>query len=94
MRIKKLEGMKLVKFGVVVSFLPCRGGVGNTTVALECALNIKLGKATRSWKVCYIDFDFQTSHVCDFLDIEARLQIQEIFERPERLDDKLFEISK
>lgn len=75
----------------IVSFMPCRGGVGNTTVALEIALNIKLAKKTRSWRVCYIDLDFQTSHVCDYLDIEPRLRIQEIFDRPDRLDNKLFE---
>jgi pilus assembly protein CpaE len=68
------------------------GGVGNTTVALEVALRIKLGKATRSWKICYIDLDFQTSHVCDYLDIDPRFQIQEILDRPERLDDQLFEL--
>ena len=76
----------------IVSFLPCMGGVGNTTIALEIALYMKLAKATRSWKICYVDLDFQTSHVCDYLDIEARLQIQEILDRPERLDEQLFEL--
>jgi pilus assembly protein CpaE len=76
----------------VISFLPCMGGVGNTTVALEVALRIKLAKATRFWKVCYIDLDFQTSHVCDYLDTEARFQIHDILDRPERLDQQLFEL--
>ncbi len=76
----------------VVSFLPAMGGVGNTTIALEVALYMKVAKATRSWKICYLDLDFQTSHVCDYLDIEARLQIQEILDRPERLDAQLFEL--
>ena len=66
------------------------GGVGNTTIALEIALRIKLAKATRSWKTCYIDLDFQTSHVCDYLDIDARFQISDILDRPERLDEQLF----
>jgi pilus assembly protein CpaE len=74
----------------VISFLPCMGGVGNTTIALEVALRVKLAKATRSLKVCYIDFDFQTSHVCDYIDIDARFQINEILDRPERLDEQLF----
>ena len=74
----------------IISFLPCMGGVGNTTIALEVALRIKLAKATRSWKICYIDLDFQTSHVCDYLDIDARFQINDILERPERLDEQLF----
>jgi pilus assembly protein CpaE len=76
----------------IVSFLPSMGGVGNTTIALEVALGIKLAKVTRSWKICYIDLDFQTSHVCDYLDIEARLQINDILDRPERLDEQLFEL--
>jgi len=74
----------------IISFLPCMGGVGNTTIALEVALRIKLAKATRSWKICYIDLDFQTSHVCDYLDIDARFQISELLDRPERLDEQLF----
>src|SRR5262245_44288467 len=74
----------------IISFLPCMGGVGNTTIALEVALRIKLAKATRSWKMCYIDLDFQTSHVCDYLDIDPRFQISEIIERPDRLDNQLF----
>jgi pilus assembly protein CpaE len=76
----------------IVSFLPSTGGVGNTTIALEVALQIKLAKATRSLKICYVDLDFQTSHVCDYLDIEARLQIHDILDRPERLDEQLFEL--
>jgi pilus assembly protein CpaE len=76
----------------VISFLPCAGGVGNTTIALEVAMLTKLSKATRSWRTCYVDLDFQTSHVCDFVDLEPRLQIQEIFEQPERLDQQLFEL--
>ena len=74
----------------IVSFLPSMGGVGNTTIALEVALHIKLAKASRNWKICYVDLDFQTSHVCDYLDIEARLQIREIIDQPERLDEQLF----
>ena len=74
----------------IISFLPSMGGVGNTTIALEVALRIKLAKATRSWKICYIDLDFQTSHVCDYLDIDARFQINDILDRPERLDEQLF----
>ena len=81
-----------VSAATIVSFLPSVGGVGNTTIALEAALGIKLGKATRSWKVCYVDFDFQTNHVCDYLDIEARLQIGDLIDHPERLDEQLFDL--
>jgi pilus assembly protein CpaE len=76
----------------IISFLPSLGGVGNTTIALDVALRIKLAKATRTRKICYIDLDFQTSHVCDYLDIDARLQLHDILDRPERLDEQLFEL--
>ena len=76
----------------IVSFLPSAGGVGNTTIALEVALHIKLAKTSRNWKICYIDLDFQTSRVCDYLDIEARLQIHDLIDQPERLDEQLFEL--
>ena len=76
----------------IISFLPSLGGVGNTTIALDVALRIKLAKASRNRKVCYIDLDFQTSHVCDYLDIDARLQLHDILDRPERLDEQLFDL--
>src|SRR4029078_2655593 len=76
----------------ITSFLPSLGGVGNTTIALDVALRIKLAKASRTRKVCYIDLDFQTSHVCDYLDIDARLQLHDILDRPERLDEHLFDL--
>ncbi len=77
---------------VVVSFVPSAGGVGNSTLAIETAVQLKRNKATRDRKICLVDLDFQTSHVCDYLDIEPRLQIQEISSDPDRLDDQLFEI--
>lgn len=76
----------------VVAFLPSAGGVGNTTIALEVAIQSKVAKASRPWRTCYVDLDFQTSHACDFLDLEPRLQIQEIIDQPERLDQQLFDL--
>src|SRR5262245_10521780 len=75
-----------------VSFVPSAGGVGNTTLALETAVKLKADKATRERKICIIDLDFQRSHVCDYLDLEPRLKIQEIMDNPDRLDDQLFDI--
>lgn len=86
------ETVKQPRKPTVISFLPSAGGVGNTTIALEVAMHTKLAKASRSWRICYVDLDFQTSHVCDFLDLDPRLQIQEIFDQPERLDQQLFEL--
>jgi len=77
-----------------ISFIPSAGGVGNTTLAVEIAASIKTDKATRARRICLVDLDFQTSHVCDYLDSEPRLQIAELCGAPERLDDQLFESFK
>jgi len=79
---------------VTISFIPSAGGVGNTTLAVEIAAGIKTDKATRQRTICLVDLDFQTSHVCDYLDSEPRLQIAELCGAPERLDDQLFESFK
>ena len=75
-----------------VSFVPSAGGVGNTTLAVEVGASLKTAKKSREMNVCIVDLDFQSSHVCDYLDIEPRLKIQEISSNPERLDAQLFDI--
>ncbi|MBR0939089.1 hypothetical protein [Bradyrhizobium jicamae] len=77
---------------VMVAFVPGAGGVGNSTLAIEVGIQIKTAKRSRNRRVCLIDLDFQNSHVCDYLDIEARMQIQEIARNPERLDKQLFDL--
>src|ERR1700726_1171483 len=77
---------------ILVSFVPSAGGVGNSTLAIEVAIQMRRGKATANRPVCLVDLDFQTSHVCDCLDIEPRLHIEEISANPERLDSQLFEV--
>ena len=74
----------------IIGFVPSSGGVGNTTLALETAIQVKLAKRTHHQRVCLLDLDLQTSHVCDYLDIEPRLKMEEISKNPERLDDQLF----
>ena len=75
---------------VTISFIPSAGGVGNTTLAIEAAAYIKSDRATRHRNICLVDLDFQTSHLCDYLDSEPRLQIAELSSAPERLDEHLF----
>jgi Flp pilus assembly CpaE family ATPase len=76
----------------IIAFVPSSGGVGNATLALETAVQIKLAKEARSRRVCLLDLDLQASHVCDHLDIEPRLQMYEILENPDRLDGQLFDL--
>jgi pilus assembly protein CpaE len=76
----------------LISFVPSAGGVGNSTLAVEVAVHLTKSKAGAKQRVCLLDLDFQTSHVCDYLDIQPRLQIEEISNNPERLDNHLFEV--
>jgi pilus assembly protein CpaE len=77
---------------VMVAFVPSAGGVGNSTLAIEVGIQVKTAKRTRGRRVCLLDLDFQNSHVCDYLDIEPRMQIHEIAANPERLDAQLFDL--
>jgi pilus assembly protein CpaE len=76
---------------VTISFVPSAGGVGNTTLVIETAAQLKTDKSTRQRKICIVDLDFQTSHICDYLDSEPRLQIADLSTAPERLDEHLLE---
>ncbi len=76
----------------VVAFVPSSGGVGNATLAIETAMQIKGAKGTRSRRVCLLDLDLQASHICDYLDIEPRFHIEEIVQNPDRLDAQLFDL--
>src|SRR5262245_40978322 len=75
-----------------VPFVPSAGGVGNATLAIETAVQIKRANRTRSRRVCLLDLDLQASHVCDYLDIEPRFHIEEIVNNPDRLDAQLFDL--
>ena len=79
---------------VVVSFVPSAGGVGNSTLAIETGVQImkRNRRKTDTGRVALIDLDFQTSHVCDYLDIAPKVQVEEIIESPERLDDQLLDV--
>src|SRR5215470_4359260 len=77
---------------VAVVFLPSAGGVGNSTLAIETAIQLTQRKKDQNRPVCLVDLDFQTSHICDYLDLQPRLKIGEIVGNPERLDGQLFEI--
>jgi pilus assembly protein CpaE len=77
---------------VVVALVPSAGGVGNATLATEIGVWLKTSKATRQRRVCLVDLDFQNSHVCDHLDIEPQLRVQEIASNPDRFDAHLFEL--
>jgi pilus assembly protein CpaE len=74
---------------VVVSFVPSAGGVGNSTLAIETAIHLVGDKSNKDSNVALVDLDFQSSHVCDYLDIAPKFQFDEIIAAPGRLDDQL-----
>jgi pilus assembly protein CpaE len=80
--------------GVTVAFIPSAGGVGNSTLIVESAIYLQTNKAKQERKICIVDLDFQTSHLCDYLDSEARLQIAEFSNAPDRLDEHLLDSFK
>jgi|GEM_PF-214123 len=75
----------------IYSFLPAAGGVGVTTLAIQTALMLLGDKANRT-STCLVDLDFQHGAVADYLDLEPRLDLNEIEPRPERLDRQLLEV--
>lgn len=77
---------------LVVSFMPAAGGVGNSTLAIETGVQLAKRKGEVGGRVSLIDLDFQSSHVCDYLDIEAKFRVKEFMDAPDRLDDQLLEV--
>jgi pilus assembly protein CpaE len=91
-RLESVSTVGSARKSTAILLLPSAGGVGNSTLAIELGVHLATAKATRERSICIIDLDFQSSHVCDYLDIEPRLQIQEVLSSPERLDAQLFDI--
>lgn len=77
---------------MIVSFLPSKGGVGNTTLAIETATQlVSRNKALRG-QIAVVDLNFEGGTLGDYLDIESRFDIGEILIRPDRLDSHLVDI--
>lgn len=77
----------------IVTYLPAVGGAGVTTLAIQTAL-LLLGSGTQKTRpaTCLVDLDFQHGACADYLDLEPRLDLNEIEPRPERLDRQLLEV--
>ena len=73
----------------VLTFVPAAGGVGNTTIAVEAAM--QLGEGGRH-NVCLVDLDLHNNACADFLDLEPRLDLAELGPQGERLDVQLLEV--
>lgn len=76
----------------VVSFFPSAGGVGNTTLAAEAGFYLASERKKQRARVAVVDLNFQASTLADILDLEPRLDVSELIDRPERLDDRLIDV--
>jgi pilus assembly protein CpaE len=76
----------------ILSFLSPAGGVGTTTLAIESAMLLRKAAPKDADSTCLVDLDFQNGTCADYLDIEPRLDLDEIGPHPERLDLQLLEV--
>ena len=76
----------------IYTFLPAVGGAGVTTLAIQTAMLLLNSGDRGPAPTCLVDLDFQHGACADYLDIEPRLNLNEIEPRPERLDRQLLEV--
>lgn len=76
----------------ILSFFPCAGGVGNTTLALQSALLINERAVRRRKTTCVVDLGLQHGACAEYLDLEPHFDITEIENQPDRLDRKLLDV--
>lgn len=81
-----------LKEAQIYTFLPAAGGVGLTTLAIQTAVTLMNSGPRGGVKTCLVDLDFQHGACADYLDLEPRLDLNEIEPRPERLDRQLLEV--
>jgi pilus assembly protein CpaE len=75
----------------ILTFMAATGGVGATTLAIESAMLLHR-ESKESDTTCLVDLDFQNSACADYLDIEPRLNLDEIGSHADRLDIQLLEV--
>lgn len=75
----------------IYTFMPAAGGVGNTTLVLQTAWQLH-NSATRRSSTCVVDLNLQQGACAEYLDLEARFDIAEVENQPERLDRQLLDV--
>jgi pilus assembly protein CpaE len=75
----------------IYTFMPAAGGVGCTTLAIETAYQLH-NSATKGASTCVVDLNFQHGSCAEYLDLEPRFDIEEVENRPERLDRQLLDV--
>ena len=91
--VKRVSSAELIGSSAkIISFYPSKGGVGNTTLAIEIAISIASARNRKNAKIALLDLNFEGGSLADALDIEARFDIHEIASHPERLDNQLIDV--
>jgi pilus assembly protein CpaE len=91
-RVAQQPAGPATKEAQIDTFLPAAGGVGVTTLAIQTALLLLRGQHKSGAQTCLVDLDFQHGACADYLDLEPRLDLDEIEPQPERLDRQLLEV--
>lgn len=76
----------------IYTFLAAVGGAGVTTLAIQTALLLLSSGPRGRSSTCLVDLNFQHGACADYLDLEPRLDLNEIEPRPDRLDKQLLEV--
>ena len=77
--------------GRIITFLPAAGGVGNTTLAVETAIQTVKSSGRLARSTCLVDLDFTSDSCAEYLDLEPLLDFAELGPDGERLDSQLME---
>ncbi len=78
--------------GRIISFIGAAGGVGATSLSIEAAMQLLKSGGREADSTCLVDLDIQTGACADYLDLDPRLDLDEIGPHPERLDAQLLEV--
>ena len=76
----------------IYTFLPAVGGSGVTTLAIQTALLLLANGSRGRASACLVDLNFQNGTCADYLDLEPRLDLNEIEPHPDRLDKQLLDV--
>ena len=92
--IKQMPGddVPLGPSAKILSFFPSKGGVGNTTLAIEVAISLAMMRNRGGARIALLDLNLDGGTLADALDIEARFDLHEIASHPERLDNQLIDV--
>jgi len=88
-RTRKFTDAPSERQGHVISFLKAGGGVGASTLAVQSACLLASRKRADKSSVCLIDLDLQFGTDALYLDLDNRVGVADLLERPDRVDREL-----